>query len=433
MPDMPRPLLLAGGRVVDPSTGFDGVADVLIADGVLRDVAPGIRAAGLPDGTEVVDCAGRLVCPGLVDMRASVGEPGAEHRETIASASLAAAAGGVTTFVCMPDTEPAIDDPALVDFLLRRARDTAIVHVHTAAAITKDLAGHELTEMGLLREAGAVAFSDGARTIANAGMLRRALTYARDFGALLLHHTEDASLSGAGVMNEGEFASRLGLPGRPIEAETIILGRDLRLARLTGGRYHAAMVTCRDSLEILRRGKNEGFAVTCGASINHLSFNETDVGDYRTFFKLSPPLRGEDDRLALADALAEGLLDVIVSDHDPQDVEQKRQPFAEANDGAIGIETMLVAGLRLVRSGQVPLPALLRAMSTRPAELLDLPGGTLRKGSIADVIVVDLDTPWMLDRETLKSRSKNTPFDEARLQGRVLRTIVAGRTVYEFA
>jgi dihydroorotase len=427
-----RPILLANGRIVDPSRDLDILGDVLIVDGVVREAKRGIGAAGVPEGTDVIDCRGKLIAPGLIDMRAFVGEPGAASRETLASASQAAAAGGVTTIICQPDTTPAIDDPATVDFVLRRARDTAIVHVHPMAAITKGLEGREMTEIGLLKAAGAVAFSDGAKSITNAQVMRRALTYAGDFDALIVHHTEDPDLIGDGVMNEGELAARLGLLGIPKAAETVMLERDVRLAALTGGRYHAASVTCADSLDVLRRAKDAGLRVSASASINHITLNENDIGPYRTFLKVAPPLRAEDDRKALIDALTSGLVDVVMSDHNPQDVETKRLPFAEAEAGAIGIETMLIAGLRLVHNDEISLLTLLRAMSTRPAELLGLPGGSLRSGAPADVIVVDTDVPWVLDPNDLKSKCKNTPFDEARMQGRVVRTIVSGRTVYEY-
>jgi dihydroorotase len=428
-----RPILLANARIVDPSRDLDFTGDLLIADGVIRDSKQGIHAAGVPEGTEIVDCNGQLVAPGLVDMRAFIGEPGAEYRETLASASEAAAAGGVTTIVCQPDTDPVIDDPAIVDFVLRRARDTAIVHVHPMAALTKGLEGRELAEIGLLKAAGAVAFTDGSKSVLNAQVMRRALTYAGDFDALVVHHTEDPDLVSDGVMNEGEFAARLGLFGIPRAAETIILERDIRLLATTRARYHAASISCADSLAVLRRAKDMGLPVTAAASVNHLTLNEIDIGAYRTFFKMSPPLRAEEDRVALVEALALGLLDVMMSDHNPQDVETKRLPFAEAAAGAIGLETMLAAGLRLVHNGEVKLITLLKAMSARPAELLGLQCGTLRPGSPADVIVVDIDDPWVLDPADLKSKCKNTPFDEARLQGRVKRTIVAGRTVFEYA
>ncbi len=298
------------------------------------------------------------------------------------------------------------------------------------AAITKGLEGKEMTEIGLLQDAGAVAFSDGPKSVVNAQVMRRLMTYARMFDALLMHHVEDPDLVGDGVMNEGEFASRLGLLGVPREAETIMLERDMRLVRLTGARYHASIISCADSIAIIARAKADGLPVTAGTSINHLTLNENDVGDYKTFCRLSPPLRNEEDRQALVAALADGTLDVVVSDHNPQDVETKRLTFAEAEDGAIGVETMLAAGLRLVEAGQVSLSRLLHAMSTRPAELLGLEAGRLKTGHPADILVLDPEHPWVVDRYALHSRSKNSPFDEARLTGRVKMTIVAGRIVY---
>lgn len=423
--------ILTNARLVDPATGREGRGAILIVGEAIADVSWDSTPAH-PEGASVVDCGGAVVAPGLVDMRAFVGEPGAEHRETLATLSEAAAAGGVTTVVTMPDTNPVVDDPAIVDYILRRARDTAIVHIHPAAALTKGLRGEEMTEFGLLGEAGAVAFTDGAKSVTNARVMRRALLYARDLDALLVNHCEEPDLVGDGVMNEGEFASRLGLLGVPREAETIVLERDMRLVRLARGRYHAALVSCADSVEIVARAKDAGLAVTCGVSINNLTLNENDIGDYRTFLRLSPPLRHEDDRQAMIEALAEGAIDVIVSDHNPQDVETKRLPFAEAANGALGIETMLSAALRLVHSGRIDLPRLLRAMSTRPAEILGLPGGRLARGAPADLIVFDPDMPYVLDKRDLRSRSKNSPFDEARLEGRVLRTYVAGRCVHVF-
>src|ERR1700752_4669596 len=426
-----RPILLANARVVDPSRDFDGPGDVLIADGVIRDSRRGIGAAGVPEGTDIINCSGKVVAPGLIDMRAFVGNPAASHRETFASASQAAAAGGITSIICQPDPSPAIDNSATVDFVLRRARDTAIVNIHPMAALTKGLHGKEMTEIGLLKAAGAVAFSDGDKRVTNAQGMRRALTYARDFDALIVHHTEDPDLVGEGVMNEGEFAARLGLEGIPDAAEAVMLERDMRLVALTRGRYHAASITCRASLEILKRAREAGHAVSASVSINHVTLNENDIGPYRTFLKLSPPLLTEDDRIALVQAVASVLIDVIMSDHNPQDVEVKRLPFAEAASGAVGLQTMLPAGLRPVHNGEIDFQTLIRAMSTRPAELLGLPGGSLRAGSPADVIVIDPDTPWVLDPADLKSQCKNNPFDEARFSGRVVRTIVSGRTVYE--
>ncbi len=423
----PQPILLANARLVDPASGREERGAVLVRDGVIADLGN----LGAVADAAFVDCAGEVVAPGLVDMRAFVGEPGAEHRDTLRTASAAAAAGGVTTIVSMPDTNPVLDDPAIVDFVLRRARDTALVRVRPAAALTKGLGGREMTEIGLLAEAGAIAFTDGARSVADAQVMRRALTYARDFGALVIHHVEDPDLVGDGVMNEGELSSRLGLHGIPREAETVMLERDMRLVRLTGGRYHAAMISCADSVEIMRAAKARGLGVTCGVSINNLALNENDIGEYRTFLKLSPPLRHEDDRQAVVAALAEGVIDVVVSDHNPQDVETKRLPFAEAADGAVGLETLLSAGLRLVHAGDITLAGLLRALSTRPAEILGLPGGRLAKGAPADLIAFDPDAPYILDKRQLHSRSKNTPFDEARLDGQVIVTLVGGRVVFD--
>ncbi|MBN8997797.1 MAG: dihydroorotase [Rhizobiales bacterium] len=426
-----RPLVFTNARVVDPSRNLDAPGAVIVAD--RRIVAAGPEAAR-PAGAEVIDCGGAIVAPGLVDMRVFVGEPGGEHRETFASAGRAAAAGGVTSIVMMPDTDPVIDDVALVDFIGRRARDETGVRVHPMAALTRGLEGREMTEFGLLREAGAVGFTDGRHTVTSAALMRRALTYARDFDALIMHHAADPTLVGNGVMNEGEVATRLGLSGIPKEAEIIVLERDIRLAALTRGRYHAAQISCAESLDIIRRAKDRGLAVTCGVSINHLTLNENDIGPYRTFFKLSPPLRHEDDRLAMVAGLADGTIDVIVSSHDPQDVDTKRHPFAEAADGTVGLETMLAAALRLVHSGDVDFVTLFRALSTRPAELLGLEVGRLAPGAPADLILLDPDVPWVLeDAEALLSRSKNTPFEGARFEGRVLRTLVAGRTVYAYA
>lgn len=423
-----QPLALLNARLIDPSAAKEIRGGVFMEDGVIRDVGPKVTRAEVGARTRVIDCVGDCVAPGLIDMRAFVGEPGAEHRETIASASRAAAAGGVTTIVALPDTSPVVDDPAVVDFLLRRARDTAKVRVLPSAAITKGLRGQEIAEIGLLKEAGAVVFTDGFRSIRNAQVLRRALTYARDFDALISHYPEDADLAG-GVMNAGELASRLGLGGVPAEAESIALDRDLRLVNMTRGRYHAALVSTRQSIESMVRAKAAGLSVTCGVSINHLTLNEGDIGEYRTFFKLAPPLRSESERGALVEALASGVIDVICSDHNPQDVETKRLPFGEAENGAIGLETMLAAGLRLVHAGEVSLNRLVAAMTLAPADILRLPQGRFAKGAPADIIRFDPDEPFVVDPARLHSRSKNTPFDEARLQGVVKMTIVGGEAL----
>ena len=426
---MTKPLALIHARLVDPAQSKELKGGVLIKDGVIADVGAGVTKANVGDA-EVIDCGGDVVSPGLIDMRAFVGEPGAEHRETIASASMAAAAGGVTTIVSMPDTQPVVDDPAVVDFLKRRARDTARVRVLPSAAITKGLKGKEIAEIGLLQEAGAIAFSDGTHSIRNTQVMRRAMTYARDFDALIMHFAQDEDLAGSGVMNAGELATRLGLGGIPVEAEGIALDRDMRLVNMIKGRYHAALISARMSVEVIERAKQAELNVTCATSINHLTLNENDIGNYRTFCKVSPPLRHELDREAMVEALASGVIDVVVSDHNPQDVETKRLPFGEAENGAIGLETMLSAAIRLVHAGQVSLPRLIAAMSLRPAEILGLPQGRLVKGAPADLIRFDPDEPYVLDPAQLHSRSKNTPFDEARMEGRVKLTLVAGEKVW---
>lgn len=425
------PLALVNARLVDPVAMTERRGGVLIRDGRISAAGEGITRGNVGSDVAIVDCAGDVVAPGLIDMQAFVGEPGAEYRETIASATAAAAAGGVTTIVARPDTSPPVDDPAVVDFLLRRARDTGRVHVVPMATLTRGREGREISEIGLLRDAGAVAFFDAGRYLRNSQVMRRALSYASDFGALVVHFAHDADLAGGGVMNEGEFASRLGLPGIPVEAELIALERDMRLVELTGARYHAATISSARGLAVIEAAKARGLPVTCGVSINSLTLNEGDIGDYRTFLKLQPPLRGEDDRLALVDGVARGVIDVIVSDHDPQDVETKRLTFVNSAFGAIGVETMLPAALRLFHSGDVSLPRLLRAMSARPAEILDLPGGRIGPGAPADLVQFDPDEPFVLDPETLHSRCRNTPFDAARLQGRVKRTLVGGATVFE--
>ena len=424
-------IVLFNARLICPFSGRDEIGGLVIKGDVIADIGPHVRAE-TGRHAEAIDCGGHVLSPGLIDMQVFTGEPGEEHRETLATASRAAAAGGVTTIICMPDTKPAIDDVSLVDFIERRARDTAIVHVHPMAAMTRGLAGKEMTEIGLLRQAGALAFTDGKRSLANAKLMRLILSYARDFDGLIVHHLEDADLALGGVMNEGEVSSRLGLPGIPAEAETIMIERDLRLVGLTGGRYHAAAISCAASLAAVRAAKAAGHSVTCGVTINHLTLNELDVGQYRTYFKLKPPLRPEEDRRAMVDGLRTGDIDVIVSGHDPQDADVKRRPFAEAADGALGVETLLPAALQLYHNGSITLLPLLAAMTSRPAKLLGLPGGRLEMGSPADLVLIDLEMPWRVDAQLLRSKSKNSPFEEMVLQGRALKTWVLGRRVYEY-
>jgi dihydroorotase len=420
---------LINASLVDPEKGVQSPGGVLMDNGIIVDVGAHVTRANVGDA-QVIDCGGDVVSPGLIDMRVFVGEPGAERRETIASASKAAAAGGVTTICVTPDTTPALDSTAVIDFFVRRARDNGQVRFYPVAALTKGLAGHEIAEMGLLGQAGAIAFGNGRMSVRDAQVMRRAMTYSTDFDALVMHVPQDADLAANGVMNEGERASRLGLAGVPREAEAIMLDRDLRLVAMTGASYHAELVSTTLSIDSMLRARKHGLRVTCGVSINHLTLNENDIGDYRTFLKLMPPLRHEDERMALVEALASGAIDVIVSDHCGQDVEAKRVPFAEAEPGAIGLETMLAAGLRLVHNGQISLPVLLRAMTVQPAQILRLPQGRLAKGAPADLIRFDPDEPFVVDPAKLFARCKNTPFDEARLQGIVKTTLVAGDIVH---
>ncbi len=426
-----QPTALIHARLIDPENERDEMGGVLIEDGLIADFGPHL-ARNAPNGAKVIDCAKHVLCPGLIDMLVFTGEPGEEHRETLASASRAAAAGGITTMICMPNTDPVIDEVALVDFLQRRARDTAIVRVNVMAAMTKGLQGVEMTEIGMLLEAGAIAFTNGKNSVTDAQVMRHLLAYGKDFNALMVHYTEDPDLRGNGVMNEGEVSSRLGLPGIPTLAETIMLERDMRLVADTGARYHNATISCAESLSIIKRAKKAGLNVSSGVSINHLTLNENDIGPYRTFCKVRPPLRKEEDRMAMVEGLRNGIIDVIVSGHDPKDAEVKRQPFAEAAYGAIGVETLLPAALRLYHNQEIDLFALLRSMTINPAKILGLESGRIAKGAPADLTLFDLNTPWIIDRDNLQSRSKNSAFDEAKVEGRVLMTFVDGERVFKY-
>ena len=393
-------------NILAPAQGLNGKGGILIEDGWILDVGAKVTRESVGTSATVTDCHGRTLIPGLIDMRVFTGEPGNEYRETLASASEAAAAGGVTTMIVMPNTQPAIDDAAIVDFIMRRARDTASVRVAPMAAITKGLGGELMTEIGLLKEAGAVAITEGTKAVANANVFRRALTYAKDFDMLVVQHVEEPTLS-SGVMNAGETASRLGLSGNPAMSEVIMLERDLRLVEMTGARDHASQISSRHSVEGMRAAKARGLPVTCGVSVHHLVLNENDIGAYRPFFKLSPPLRSEDARRALVDAVADGTIDVIVSGHDPQSADTKRLPFAEAAYGAVGLETMLSAALSVHHNDGLPLSRLVEAMSSKPAEILGLETGRLAPGAPADFALVDVNLSWTVEEDTLRSRAKN--------------------------
>ncbi len=418
-------------RMVDPEGRYDGPGSVVVQGGVIADV---VRKPGLGElsaDIRVIDCNGAMLAPGLIDIRVKTGEPGAEQKETLKSACRAAAAGGVTSIVIQPDTDPAVDDPATVDFILRRARDIELVHVYCAGAATQSLGGERMAEIGLMLEAGARYLTDVDRVIADSKVMQRVLTYAKGFGALVAHRPADPYLSAGTVATGGEFASRMGLAGAPVVAERIMLERDLALAEITGARLLVDQITCADALESLERGKKKGVQVTASASINHLSFNELDIGDYRTFYRLDPPLRCEDDRQALIDAISSGLVEVVTSAHAPAPAEDKRLPFAEAVPGAVGLETLLAGLLSLHHEDRVALVDLMRTVTYAPATLLGLPGGRLSPGAPADLVLCDLDAPFALDADKLISKSKNSPFDGRRLQGQVLLTMAGGRIVHQ--
>lgn len=419
-------------RLIDPEAGSESEGHLIVRDGAIYDVItdpvpqPKERFRALTQ----IDARGLCLAPGIVDWGVQVGEPGARHKESFRSAGRAAAAGGVTTIVTRPDTDPAIDTPETLEFILRRAQADSPVNVRPMAALTKGRQGREMTEIGFLKDAGAVAFTDGMRVVADSRVYARALTYARSLGALVVAHVQDPGLSAGAVATHGKFASLRGLPSVHPMAERMALDRDLGLVEMTGAAWHADQITTARALPRLERAKAAGLDVTAGVSIHHLTLNEFDVADYRTFFKLTPPLRSEDDRAALVQALADGTIDVLCSMHTPQDEESKRLPFEEAASGAVGLETLLPAALRLVHGGHLGLPALFRALSLNPARRLGLPSGRLAKGAPADLVLFDPDAPFLLDRAKLQSKSRNTPFDGARLQGKVKGTWVAGVRVW---
>ncbi|MDK8873628.1 dihydroorotase [Paracoccus sp. SSJ] len=411
-------------RLIDPETQSVEDATLTVRDGRIETVG-----ADAPQGAELIDCGGRCLAPGLIDWGVKIGEPGERHKESFRSAGLAAAAGGVTTVIARPDTMPPIDAPESLEFATRRAAD-APVNIRHMAALTRAREGREMVEMGFLQDAGAVAFTDGVRVVSDTRLLSRCMTYARGLGALIVGHPQEPGLSKGTAATGGKFASLYGLPAVSPMAEVMGLDRDLALVAMTGARYHADQITVAASLPALRRAREAGLDATAGISIHHLTLNEYDVGGYRTFFRFTPPLRSEEDRLAMVEAVAEGLIDVVASFHTPQDEESKRLPFAEAAPGAVGLQTLLPAAMRLYHQGGLSLPQLWRAMSLNPARRLGLPGGRLSAGAPADLVLFDPDAPFVLDRFTLLSKSKNTPFDGARMEGRVLGTWVAGRRVF---
>ena len=427
-------LLFRGARVIDPANGGDRVEDLLVENGTIadrgRDLLPRDLLGNPPPDVQLIAADGLVLAPGLVDMRAQLREPGEEHKENLASAAAAAAAGGVTSIACLPNTEPVIDEPSLIEFIARRASETGQVRIHAYGSITRGRAGKQLTEMGLMTEAGAVGFTDSPTTIGDAAILRRALGYARTFDQLILNHPEEPALAAGGAMTEGEFATRLGLRGIPAAAEVMQIERDLHLVELTQARYHAGPLTTAAAIDAVRVAKRKGLPVTADTAPHYFALNETAVGDYRTFTKVSPPLRSEYDRRAVVDGLKDGTIDAIASDHAPQDQDSKRLPFQQAEFGMIGLETLLPLGLELVHNGFLTLLELVAKLSTNPARILRRPAGSLARGAAADLVLFDPAKPWRIDEKAFLSKSKNSPFDGRPVQGRVIGTWLGGRRVH---
>jgi dihydroorotase len=430
--------LIHNARLIDPEAKEVRDGGLLLCGGKIAEVLSEpaqidelLRAHNLSQqDVQMVDAGGKCLAPGIVDIGVKVCEPGERHKESYGSAGAAAAAGGVTTIVTRPDTLPTVDTPEGLEFIRRRANEAAPVNVLPMAALTKGREGREMTEFGFLMDAGAVGFTDCDRVVTDTKVLSRAMTYARSLGALVMAHPQEPGLSKGAAATSGKFASLRGLPAVTPMAERMGLDRDLALVEMTGVRYHADQITTARALPALERAKKNGLDVTAGTSMHHLTLNELDLADYRTFFKVKPPLRSEDDRKAIVEALRSGLIDIIGSFHTPQDEESKRLPFEEAASGAVGLETMLPVLLRLYHAEELDLPTLFRALSLNPAKRLGLDSGRIAAGAPADLVLFDPDKPVLLDRAKLRAKSKNTPFDGARLQGKVLGTWVCGKQVF---
>ena len=419
-----------GARLLDPESGFDGVGDLVTEGSMIADFGPNLIAGDPSENMTVVDCHGLCLCPGLVDMRVKIGEPGEEHKETISSVGIAAAAGGVTALACLPDTDPPIDTSAGLEFIARRAREQRLVKIFAYACITRGAAGEELAELGLLAEAGAIAFTDGAHAVADPLVMVRALSYATTFDLLVVQHPEEPRLAAGGDMNAGETATRLGLTGIPRQAEVMMIERDLRLVEMTGARYHAAHISTADAVEAVRQARQRGLRVTCDTAPPYLALTEIDVGQYRSYAKLSPPLRTEDDRQAIVAGLADGTIGAIASDHIPQDQDCKRLPFSLAEPGGVGLETLLPVSLELFHKGELDLLRLIGMLTSNPARLLGSPVGRLARGAPADLLLFDLNAPWRIDADSFHGKTRNSPFDGRPVMGRVVRTVVDGRSVF---
>ncbi len=417
-------LTLTDIRILDPDSGMDEIGHLRIEDGQIADFGPNCAVEG-----KVIEGEGLCAAPGLIDMRVTTGEPGRENRETFATAAKAASAGGVTSMVVMPGTNPVLDDMALVDYARRRGEGLT-VDILVAGALTKGLDGETMTEIGLMQQAGAVMFASGKRPIRDAQIMRRLLSYSASFNALISNHCMTPDLSNGTVAHESDFSARLGLTAAPAVSERMMAERDVALAELTGGRVLLDLISSEEVLPVIRRAKAKELDVAASVSINHLALNELDIGDYRTFAKLEPPLREERDRQALLAAVNDGTIDVIVSDHDPRPAGEKRLPYAEASPGAVGLELLLAAGLSQIADGGLEMLPFLKALTCNPADLIGIDAGRIQTGAVADLVIFDPEEPWVCDAAKLNSRSKNTPFDGRRLTGRVRHTIKDGAVVY---
>lgn len=425
---MSRYTLYKNARLLDPASGLDIKGELLTEDDKISALGEKVDA---PEAAEIIDLGGNCLCPGLIDMRVFVGIPGADYKDTIVNTGEAAAAGGVTTVCVQPNTDPIIDNIAHIEYLAIRAKN-ALVNFIAMPAVTKQMQGKEMSEIGLMSKAGHKAFTDCSTTIDNAAIMTRILKYASSFDALIIQHLAEPDLSKNGCMNAGALATRLGLPGIPTAAETLVLERDVRLLKGTKGRYHASQITCADSIEVLKKAKKDGLKVTAGVAVPHLSLNEYAIEDYRTFMKMSPPLRGEDDRVAVVKALKDGTIDVIVSGHDPEDPESKRVPFEQAEPGVVGLETLLNVSLEMYHNGSLDLLDILSKLTSNPAKIMGLDSGELKEGAPADLCIFDINVPYQIDAEKMKSITKNTCFDGRPVQGRVIKTIIGGLSVFNY-
>jgi len=424
--------ILINAHIIDPSQNLDEKGSLIIDEkGKIKSIGKNVKRSDASSNAEVIDIKDNILIPGIVDMKAFVGEPGYEYKENFRTLSNAALAGGVTSIVTMPNTKPLIDNVSMVDFIIRRGRDKSSVNLYPCATLTRELSGNQMTEFGLLSAKGIIGFTDVIKTVQNTETMSKIMNYAADLGVLIMQHAEDLELSKNGCINEGEVSTRLGLEGISYIAEKIILERDLSLLNEFPCRYHVNQISSKESLEVIKQNKEIGKKFTVGVSINSLSLNENDIGDFKTFLKLSPPLRSEDDRIALVNGVKSGLIDVIVSDHTPEDEESKRLPFAQAATGSIGVETLLSLALEMYHNESLPLKRIIETLTINPAKILKINKGSLKVGNDADICIFDLNKPWVVKADDLKSKSKNTAIEDRKLQGKVIMTFLNGNLVYK--